>query len=198
MKTARPHPLITHFLLFVWCVLATGCARIVVSQQSVPGVDVSGIRSYAWHEPAIRIPGDPRLDGANLDPQIRSALEKALAENGLNKAAAGQAPQALLGYTVSIRRKSVSTPVNETAGYNTGWTANRADEGYRSIDSGGTYLEEWEQGRLIVELLGPANGDLLWRGTAKTEINFDNPPSERARRLRTAAKRLIGQIGAGR
>lgn len=176
--------------------LAPGCSRIRVSQENVAGADLSTIRSYAWHPTASRLPRDARIDETSLDRQLRDALAAAFAANGIAEALEDQTPHTLVAYRVTIRRKSTSTSVNEATGYATGWSAYRDDEGYRGVDSGGTYLEEWEQGRLVVELMTRDGLTVLWRGTAKTEINFDNPPAERERRLRKAAAKLVGQLGA--
>jgi hypothetical protein len=197
---ANRHPLaISAAVLLATAIsLASGCARIKVSQENTSGADLSTIRTYVWDASSARLPKDTRIDASALDRQLRDALDGALAANGFAKARPGEAPDTRLTYRISIRKKSTETAINETAGYSTGWTAYRDDEGYREIDSGGTYLEEWEQGRLEVELWSPDGRAMLWRGTAKTEIHFENPPSERERRLRTAASKLVGQLGQRR
>jgi hypothetical protein len=180
-----------------WALLlgvVAACARITVSQETAPGTDFAVLKTYAWHEAQTRQSIDPRLDPARLDAQIRVEIESALGENGFEKASSPASADFLVAYRTSVKTRSSPTAVNEPAGYSTGWNAHREDQGYRSVDSGGVYFEEWEQGRLIVDLFTPDGEQLFWRGTAKTEIHFDNPPAERARRLRRAVRRLIGQI----
>lgn len=174
--------------------LVAGCARIKVSQEIAPDADLRALETFAWDED--RVQASRRL--ALSDADVRSEIERALVEIGYEKAAAGAKPDFLVAYRTSVKTKTSASAVNEPAGYSSGWGAHREDAGYRAVDSGGTYFEEWEQGRLVVDLLTPDGGRLLWRGTAKTQIHFENRDRERERRLRQAVTSLIGQIRAGR
>ena len=99
-----------------------------------------------------------------------------------------------VAYRAFIKVKTDVSAVNDPSGFATGWSAYQDDQGYRAVDSGGTYATEWEQGRLDVDLLDPAGTKLLWRGTARIELDFTNPPNERQRRLHLAVTRVVEQL----
>ena len=171
-----------------------GCTEIQVSSQATPGADVSHATTYAWRDTPGRLPPDPRIDRETLDREIRSEIERSLGERGFKPVTAGSKPDVRVAYRAFIKVKTDVGAVNEPTGFATGWNAYQDDQGYRAADSGGTYVSEWEQGRLDVDLLDANGSQLLWRGTAKTELDFDNPPKERQRRLRLAVTRIVEQL----
>jgi len=171
-----------------------GCSEIEVSSQTTSGADLSRIKTYAWRDVAGRLPSDPRIDRATLDRDIRSEIERSLAERGFELASAGTEPDVRVAYRAFIKVKTDVSSVNEPTGFSTGWSAYPDDEGYRAVDSGGTYTTEWEQGRLDIDLLDSSGAELIWRGSARTELDFTNPPKERQRRLRLAVTRIVEQL----
>ena len=175
-------------------VAATGCARIKVTADTAPGADLSGRVAYAWHSTPGRLPADPRIDRDMYDRTIRAQVDESLSELGFKRVTAGAAPQLLVAYRAFIRVKTDVGAINDPVGFATGWGAYPEDQGYRAADSGGTYVTEWEQGRLDIDLLEPSGARLLWRGTAKTEIDLSNPPNEQVRRLRLAVSRILAQL----
>ena len=182
--------------LFILLTLSFGCTRIKVSSEFAPGVDLSRATTYAWHDTPGRLPADPRIDRDVLDREIRLEIDRALAERGFRPSSVGAPPDVLVAYRAFIKVKTDVGAVNEPIGFATGWSAHHEDEGYRTADSGGTYVTEWEQGRLDVDLIDPSGDELLWRGTARTELDFTNPPKERQRRLRLAVTRVVEQLPA--
>jgi len=187
----RPSPLSPLLLLSA---LLIGCTEIEVASELAPGADVSRVTTYAWRDNGGRLPPDPRIDRAQLDREIRSEIERSLAERGFRPVPTGSKPDVRVAYRAFIKVKTDVGSVNEPSGFSTGWSAYQDDQGYRAADSGGTYVTEWEQGRLDVDLLDATGAQLLWRGTARTELDFDNPPKERQRRLRLAVTRVVEQL----
>ena len=180
--------------MLMTAMLAVGCTEINVTAQALPGADLSHAATYAWRDTPGRLPPDPRIDREELDREIRAEIERSLGERGFRPASAGSKPDVRVAYRAFIKVKTDVGSVNEPSGFATGWNAYQDDQGYRTADSGGTYVSEWEQGRLDVDLLDANGAELLWRGTAKTELDFDNPPKERQRRLRLAVTRIVEQL----
>jgi hypothetical protein len=174
-------------------VAITGCASIKVSSETAPGVDLSNRVTYVWHSPAGRLPTDPRIDREAFDRDIRTQADESLAALGFRPAAAGAPADLVVAYRAFVKLKTDVGAVNDPVGFSTGWGAYPADQGRRA-DSGGTFVTEWEQGRLDIDLLDADGTRLLWRGSAKTELDFSNPPNERQRRLRLAVARVIEQL----
>jgi len=171
-----------------------GCTSIKVTAETAPGVDLSRHATYAWHSPAGRLPADPRIDRDAFDRDIRAQVDESLAARGFQPAPPGTPADVLVAYRAFLKVKTDVGAVNDPVGFATGWGAYPADQGYRAADSGGTYVTEWEQGRLDIDLLDPSGKRMLWRGSAKPELDFSNPPKERLRRLRRAVSRIIEQL----
>jgi hypothetical protein len=175
-------------------VTLSACARIKVSSDMAPGTDLARRVTYVWHATPGRLPTDPRIDREAFDRDIRAQVDESLRERGFRPAAAGAPPDLIVAYRAFLKVKTDVGAVNDPVGFATGWGAYQDDEGYRTADSGGTYVTEWEQGRLDIDLLEPSGKRLLWRGTAKTELDFTNPPKERTRRLQLAVAKIIEQL----
>ncbi len=184
------------FLVSLPMVLSIGaCTTIKVSSDIAPGVDLAGRATYSWHTTPGRLPADPRIDRGAFDRDIRAQVDESLKARGFRPASGGAPPDVVVAYRAFLKVKTDVSAVNDPVGFATGWGAYQGDEGYRA-DSGGTYVTEWEQGRLDIDLFDPPGNRLLWRGTAKTELDFDNPPKERTRRLKLAVAKILEQLPA--
>jgi hypothetical protein len=193
MSASRMNHLRFRCALTLAALALAGCASIKVTAETAPGVDLADHQTYAWHSPAGRVPADPRIDRDAFDRDIRAQVDASLAARGFQPAASGTPPDVLVAYRAFLKVKTDVGAVNDPAGFASGWGAYPADQGYRA-DSGGMYVTEWEQGRLDIDLLDPSGQRMLWRGSAKTELDFSNPPKERQRRLQRAVSRIIEQL----
>lgn len=63
--------------------------------------------------------------------------------------------------------------------------------GSREMGQGTGYVD---RGTLIVDLLDPASGDQLWRGTAEANISTSDSPELRDQRLREALRRMLADL----
>ncbi len=171
----------------------SGCASLGVSGSSTakPGVDFTQYSTYSWF-PGVGRSNDPRIrSAANLDAQIRRAVESKLAAAGLQKAAAESADLGV-SYQVVVQDKITHATIDESFGYNAGW-----------YERGGGSNVSWtamnperratvyELGSLIVDLVDIARDEVVWRGSAEAKIFEDDTSAGDGSRVDAAVNRMF-------
>ena len=162
------------------------CATLRVNSDYDPDFDFSGFRSWGWLTGPQAGTVDPRLVSGLVGERIRSALEKHLTARGYQRSASGK-PDFLVGYHAAVEDKVDVRTINRASGYGPGWGAGR---GLMTTD---TYVREYEQGTLILDIVDPRSNRLVWRGSAQAEVNSYGTPEQRAARIDDA----VGQILEG-
>ena len=135
-------------------VATSSCATMDVSSHVERGADFTQYRTWEWG-PADALPtGDPRLD-ANpfFKDHLEGAVEKALASNRLQRAAAGATPDLLIHYHANIsQRFQVNEPDVNCSG---NCQAN---------------VIEYEQGTIVIDVMDTKTNRLVWRGWAQDSV----------------------------
>jgi hypothetical protein len=57
-----------------------------------------------------------------------------------------------------------------------------------------TYVYQYEEGTLLLDIVDPGTKKLIWRGTAKTEVNAEQSPEKKEARINKAVHMLIEQF----
>ena len=140
-------------------------------------------RTYEWTSPSQQSTGDPRLDNPFLDSRIRGAVEKQLADKGFMKDSAGR-PDLLVVYHTAVRGKlDVTSVSNYTYGPRWGY--------YGGVPGGTTYVREYDEGSLILDLIDASTRQLVWRGSAQAEIKENAGPREKQERINEAVRKIM-------
>lgn len=121
--------------------------------------------SFGWVPGPPPTAGDPRLDRPDLDPFIRERLDEELREKGYTKRSASH--DFLLRYAIG---KGI---------------------GFEKI---GPNVKKIDRGSLVVDVVHPTSGKIMWRGVARAKLNYQNPPDVSQKRLRYAIRKLIDQF----
>jgi hypothetical protein len=162
----------------------SACAGASVRIEPAPGFDASGLRTYAWVPGAATgLPAHPRIDSASVDSMVRLAVDGALAARGYSHAAEGS--DFLVDYHVVITRRTVEAvaPVHCPE-----------EPPLVSLGAEDRYCREYDEGALVLDVLDPASGMLLWRGVARREIDWTLTPAEVRARIENAVGRVVGRF----
>jgi hypothetical protein len=186
VRMKRPTRSLPAGALLLLCTLLAGCSPIQVTTDYDPAVSFAAYRTYAWIPHSQQRTGDARLDSSLLHDRIREAVERHLAAKGYTKAESGS-PDFLVTYHVAIRGKlNVTTMSNY--GYGPGWRAARVGAAGTT-----TFVQEYDEGSLLVDIVEPAKRHLAWRGSAKAQVPETSTSEERTARIDEA----VGKILAG-
>jgi len=167
----------------------TGCSSIQVSQDYRKSEDFSGISSFAWASEVQEKTGDVRVDNPLMIERIREAVEQTLIEKGLGKADRSDA-DILVQYHFQIRQKVRSDDVRGGFGFGVG-TWGRS--GGIVIGTGGE-VQTYDEALLIIDLLRPSQGDLLWRGNATYPLAEHSSPEKTTRLVNEAVEKIFAQF----
>jgi hypothetical protein len=181
------------FLVLLLAAALGGCSTLEVQTDYDPTADFSGFKTWAWVPGRQAETGDPRLDNAILDGRIRRAVEIQLAEQGFQKASASE-PDFLVGYLAAIEGKLDVQTVDRYYGYGPGPARSyRYPPRWRSggVYGSETYVYEYEEGTLILDVVSPRTRQLVWRGSATAEVNQTADQERRDERLREAVRKML-------
>lgn len=176
----------------------SGCSTLEISYDYDPKANFTGLETYAWLDEPQKPTGDPRIDGNTiLKSRVHEAVDGALAARGFRRVA--DDPDFLVAYHVSLdRRQSVQT-LNSYYGYSPGW-----GYGYGAAYRPGywagvpqTYVYEYEEGTLILDVVDPETRELIWRGSAQDEVSFKSTPEKDQAQLDEAVQRMLEHFPPG-
>ena len=145
-------------LVLVFLILA-GCAKpIEVKTDYDPAKDFSAFRTYAWHD---RVSAPDRV----AEKRIRTAVETILYQRGYRYLEPGTEPDFRVSFTAVAE---TSLPVEEVS--------SRLDYGQRAWSAPFSVTAParvYTQGTLIIDIIEPVGGGLLWRGVSSRSLDAD-------------------------
>ncbi len=185
-------------LVLLWLLLAlllAGCSSMEVQVDYDPNTKFAGLETYDWiPEPRERT-GDPRIDrNTILEKRIKTAVERELDAKGLRKSS--ESPDFWLAYHVTLDKKQSVTTLNKHYNYSPAWGwahgYERRPRGYMGASE--TFILEYEQGTLLLDVVDPEGRDLLWRGSARDEVNFSAKPAEKEEQINEAVRQMLANF----
>ncbi len=177
-------PAIARVLAALLVTALCACSTLRVSSDYDPAFDFSGLRSWDWLTDTPAGTVDPRLPTGLVEERIRAALEKHLAARGYQRSGSGT-PDFRVGYHAAVEDKVDVRTINRASGYGPGWGAGR---GLMTSD---TYVREYEQGTLILDVVDSRSNRLVWRGSAQAEVYSYSTPEQREARIDDAVAQIL-------
>jgi hypothetical protein len=185
-------------LIIALAAMVAGCSSLEISYDFDPKADFAGLKTYGWIKEPPKPTGDPRIDGNTiLETRIHDAVDSGLVARGFRKVSAD--PDFLVAYHVSLdRRQSVQT-LNSYYGYGGGWGYGYGASYRPGYWAGApeTYVYEYEEGTLILDIVDPKNKELIWRGSAQDEVHFKSTPEKDQAQLNEAVRKMLEKFPPG-
>jgi len=142
--------------------------------------------------------GDPRIDDNTiLRNRVHTAVDAALSARGFRKVSSD--PDFLVAYHVSLDRQQSVQTLNSYYGYSPGWGYGYGAS-YRPgywAGSPETYVYEYEEGTLILDVVDPKSKELMWRGSAQDEVNFKSTPEKAQAQINEAVNGMLEHFPPG-
>ncbi len=170
--------------------LLGGCATVSVGYDFDPQANFADLRSYAWIDEPREPTGDPRIDGNTLlESRVREAVDRALGQRGYVKDVSGE-PDFLLNFFVTLDERTSVRTLNRYYGYGPGWAWGY---GYRYAPYGWseTYVYEYDEGTLILDVVGSDSRQLIWRGSGTDLLSLQSTPERRQEDLDRVAEAIL-------
>jgi len=163
--------------------LVSACSGISISTDYDPQVDFSTFSTYTW------VDSQSGVDNIT-DSRIRQSVDGAMAAKGFTQAA--DADLAISYQVSTAERRSFNT-------VNAGWGG-----GYRwggwgmGVGTSTTTENVWEEGSLILGMFDTGTKNLVWTGTATTDLDPSRSPSERQAVIDEGVSKLLANFPPGK
>lgn len=148
---------------------------------------IQAYQTYAWlQDPS----GADRGQGQLVQSRVVAAVDAELAKKGLTKVASD--PDFRVGWHVSTQDKTDVQTYNDFYGYGYGaW-------GYGGpIYGSQTYVRNYTEGTLMVDVVDAGSNQLVWRGAAEGEVDVDAAPEERTQNINSAVAQILADFPPG-
>ena len=157
-----------------------------MSSDYDPDYDFESLETYRWAPDFDPASGRTGVSNDLLHNRIHNAIESQLKARGF-RAQTAPTPDVWVAYHVGIERKiKVDTMYHQNAGW-----GRRSYGGYGSAE---TVVREYEEGTILIDLLRPGSGELIWRGSGSARLREKRTPEERTKTIDEAVGKILEQI----
>jgi hypothetical protein len=178
-------------VFLVLSALALACSGIKVDSDYDPSADFSQLRTWAWL-PQAGQPDDSGPDNALLDSRIRAAVKSELDAKGYTLSTSGT-PDFQVAYHLSVAGKlEVDTLYRRHRG-----TGLRIGGGRVGWDYARTHVREYDEGTLLLGVLEPGSGALLWWGSGVAIMREGDTHETRMQHINSALKKILERFPPG-
>lgn len=162
--------------------IMAGCRSIQVQSDYDPTVSFGAIDTYAWLPPIGPEGGRGTIMDDLLSQRVQRAVNDQLRSKGLELVEPARA-DLLVAYQMSVEERLDVDTVHY--GYRYGrW-------GYAGPAHTTTYVREYEQGTLVIDLIAPEERRLIWRGVGRTRLRDQATPEQREAHIREVVSAIL-------
>ncbi len=163
--------------------LVSACSGISTSTDYDPAVNFSAFSTYDW------IDSEGQVDNITSS-RVRQSVDAAMAAKGFTQSTSN--PDLAVSYQVtSAERRSFNT-------VNAGWGGGYSRGGWgMGMGTSTTTEQVWNEGSLILGIFDTGTKNLVWTGTATTDIDPSRSPQERQELIDSAVGKMMGDFPPG-
>ena len=163
--------------------LAAACSGISTTTDYDPQVDFTAFSTYDW------IDSEGEVDNITSS-RVRSSVDAAMVAKGFSQSSSN--PDLAVSYQVtSAERRSFNT-------VNAGWGGGYRGAGWgMGMGTSTTTEQVWNEGSLILGIFDTGTKNLVWTGTATTDIDQSRSPQERQELIDSAVNKMMGDFPPG-
>ncbi len=157
-----------------------------------PTADFSALETYQWAQRQRSDNDDPRVYNDLVEGRVKRAFNRVLQEKGFREVSSGN-PDFQIVWNGDIDGKMSLTTVNSGYGYGWGWYG----YGGMGMSTSQTYVNEWNEGTLLIDIVEGAKKQLIWRGSATMELHDGGTPEQSDANAYAVAQTLLKSFPPG-
>ncbi|UCH84301.1 MAG: DUF4136 domain-containing protein [Candidatus Latescibacterota bacterium] len=144
--------------------------------------DFRGYSTWDWVPEPAQETGDPGVDDPIVRTRIQNAVEEELTKRGYLRST--DTPDFLVNYHTAMKDE---LDVVEVTDY-----YDRMP--YTEFEKDVTYTYTWHKGTLVLDFIDSASNKLVWRGIARAEVNLNDSPENKKKRIAKAVERMLREF----
>jgi hypothetical protein len=165
-------------------VISLGCSTISVSYDYDTKTDFTSLKTFDF----MHIPVQSNINRLNVK-RIRDAVRNQLESKGYTQTPDN--PDFQIAMHLSKQEKTQLREVTDWGYTNTfGRRINWGD----NTSTRRIYVNEYEEGTLILDFVDAQSKELSWRGVAKAEIRNYKNPEKREKRINAAVQKILNKF----
>ncbi len=175
-----------------------GCGGVTVQSDYDPRADFASLKTYQWTEKVPAEQKDPRVYNAIIENRVKTAVNNALGAKGYQEVTSGT-PDFYLTWHGTIDQKQSLQTVGNNYGWGTGWYGAGWGGwgGGMGMTTTTTYVDQWEEGTVVVGVFDPTTDELIWWGSAQAELDEKKSPQKAQEDADKAAVKLLETFPPG-
>jgi len=164
--------------------LVGACSGISTTTDYDPQVDFSGFSTYDWV--------DSEQGGVDniTSSRIRQSVDGAMVAKGFSQSSSN--PDLAISYQVPTQERTSFTTINSGWGGGYGWGGWGMGMGTST-----TTQQNWTEGSLILAMFDNSTKNMVWTGTATTDLDDNRTPQERQELVDQAVGKLFEDFPPG-
>ena len=163
--------------------LVSACSGISTSTDYDPAVDFTAFSTFTW------IDSEGQVDNITSS-RVRQSVDAAMTAKGFTQSSSN--PDVAVSYQVTSAERSSFTTVNSGWGGGYGWGGWGMGMGTST-----TTQQTWQEGSLILGIFDTGTKNLVWTGTATTDLDPSRSPADRQKLIDDAVNKMMSDFPPG-
>jgi hypothetical protein len=151
--------------------ILSGCARVQVSQDYATDYPFGRSAGFNWNVSAQKENSGLQQQDELLASRFKRAVETVLTSRGYQLA---DSPELLVSYLYTVSKMLESEPVASGFGYGYERYGRYGTIGINN----GTYIRQYQQGMLVIQIHSAETGQLIWKGIGTREVHTHSNPDD--------------------
>lgn len=164
--------------------LVGACSGISTTTDYDPAVDFSSFSTYDW------VDSQGEVDNITSN-RVRQSVDGVMAARGFSHSTSN--PDLAISYQLSSAERRSFNTVNAGWGGGYGWGGGWG----MGMGTSTTTENVWNEGTLILGIFDAGTKNLVWTGTATTDIDGSRSPADRQELIDSAVNKMMGDFPPG-
>jgi hypothetical protein len=189
-KTGNPFmSCIRDGILLALLLSVAGCATLNIQDDYDPEENFAILKTYAWAPSETEAPKDPRVQNDLLEGRVHESVDAVLSLKRYGLAPGDEMPDFWVTYHAGIESKIDAQTIQTAYPYYRGYSR---WGGYSE-----TFVSEYDQGTLVLDVINSKSEKLIWRGSAQARVCDNSSPEKRSERVRSAIAAILERFPPG-
>lgn len=178
------------FILLALLPLFMACATVQVSQDLDRNYPFATATTFNWNEELQQQNDDRFHIDELLTTRFKRAIEEVFTRQGFRRS---PQPDFLVSYIYEVSSRIQVDDLHTHFGYGYGGYGRYGRYGTVGFDTG-NIIQQYDQGKLVINIHSTKTGQLVWKGTGTREVFTHSSPEQITRRVNEMVSAILAQL----